>query len=732
MFISLFFQSGPPIDHLDALARARDVTALTQYLADPGVITEGGKNPFALLKTGGGYAMGQMGWHARLLEPRDGTARYVVFSTPIIVEDAGELLFRIDKGGKLVYIPEQDDLGMQLHDHNFAVWFDLPAHRVKVFDNFSCGWTGKEHPHFLFRMTPTLQVSSVTTVDSKPVQWAQAGGVVAISAPKVNRFMVTYSGDLVKPGFAKQIGPDEATLSGSMWYPMIARHPTTYSIVIHAPVNWLALAQGRLRETKVEGNERVTLFEMDRPVCWFSATAGPYRQVTTRINGIDFSTISASASDDAMRRQNENNAEVIDFYSKTFGKYPFDRWTTVDSTQFQEGVGALEAYSFATYPAGGVPFLDTHEPAHTWWGGIINNDYLQSIWNESFADYSQVMFNVDQPVGNREERHRAYFPHNGYSPDFDAAPMARSGQDIGPPATALGYAKGAYVLQVLEDELSADTFIQCLQEWIRSNPLGHIGAWEDFEHVVDRVAGRDLTWFFDEWVRGKGLPNFSLVDGAWDDEHSRFSGKVAFQGPAYRLDLDAVLEYPSGGRSYTRVSIDPSTGGRFTIVSKERPVVVALDPFYKIARRHAPSYVPVTLSGFSRSQVIVDPATPSWLRPVTGGAGELRPIGDSFDLDGVFLVGPATTPVIRTLGRSVGITVEGDQLTWEGTTIDLRDGGALAVVDLPGGKHCMIGLGTCSRAPLTGHARLMLFDGKGRMLRALTDPIDQGPLSVRL
>ena len=90
----------------------------------------------------------------------------------------------------------------------------------------------------------------------------------------------------------------------------------------------------------------------------------------------------------------------------------------MDSTQFRQGVGALEAYSFATYPAGGVPFFDTHEPAHTWWGGIINNDYLASIWNEGFADYSMVLFKRDQPIGDMPERQRAYAAQVAYAPQF--------------------------------------------------------------------------------------------------------------------------------------------------------------------------------------------------------------------------------------------------------------------------------------------------------------------------
>ena len=105
------------------------------------------------------------------------------------------------------------------------------------------------------------------------------------------------------------------------------------------------------------------------------------------------------------------------------------------------------------------------------------------------------------------------------------------------------------------------------------------------------------------------------------------------------------------------------------------------------------------------------------------------------DLDGVFVVGsPETLPALAPLCEKVGFHVDnGDKLTYKGTTIDLSTSVcAVALVDLPGGKHCVIGLGTCSMRPDFGRARLAVFDVKGELLRAETDPIETGSLVFRL
>jgi hypothetical protein len=103
------------------------------------------------------------------------------------------------------------------------------------------------------------------------------------------------------------------------------------------------------------------------------------------------------------------------------------------------------------------------------------------------------------------------------------------------------------------------------------------------------------------------------------------------------------------------------------------------------------------------------------------------------DLDGVFLVGhPDGVPAMRDLCRKAGFVVAGDKLTYDGTTIDLDEGAALAIVDLGNGKSCAIGLGTTVRPPNVGNSRLCLVDGRGRFLRGVTEPRKTGPLVFRL
>jgi hypothetical protein len=720
-FSALLFQR-PDLDQLDQLAKSKDVAGLTQYLA-----AVPNPNPFAVFKTGGAYAAGRLGWKAKGLTTPDGV-KYVVFSTPMIEEDHGELLFRVDGAGKLVFVPESDNLGVELDRHNFDIRFDLPNGKLIASDRIDCRWVDvRRRAHFVLRTSPTFVVSSITDLLGKSIPFAQAGGIVAVSpGDRPLRFVANYEGTTKMPAFDRQISPREATLSGSVWYLSIARRPAPYDITIRSPKDWTALAQGNLVSTAIEGDERVTKFHNALPVCWYGASAGPYKTIVDKIDGREYAVMSTTLTDAEMHLQNYLNSEVVDFYSKQFVPYPYKRWTALDSWQFHGGPGALEAYSFATYP-GGLPGPDSHETSHTWWGGILNNNYLKSLWNESFAVFCSGLYARNQRHGKTEELAHAYVSVSSPFAAYNMAPLSDSGVHIGPAAAALGYGKGAYVLQMLEDDMGTETMIRCMREWIKTNPDRHIGSWEDLEKVVNKVSRQDYTWFFDQWVRRPGYADPALERASWSN--GSLTGAVKFKGDVYRLRTDVLIQFPNGTRRAERIDVVPSGTdiGEFRLKC-DRPSLVSIDPWQKVLRQRNPEEQRITLErDLSRMKAYVDPAHADYLSPMAYSS-DFQSVPT--DLSNVLLIGlPDSTPSMKNLCETAGFEVDGHFLTYKGTKVDLDHGGAIAVVDLPDGKLAAVGMGKTIVSPNLGNARLLLFNEYGQILRAVTDPVMTGPLA---
>jgi hypothetical protein len=193
------------------------------------------------------------------------------------------------------------------------------------------------------------------------------------------------------------------------------------------------------------------------------------------------------------------------------------------------------------------------------------------------------------------------------------------------------------------------------------------------------------------------------------------------------MPLDVMLQFKDGHRIFK--TFDTKDGDRIAIPGA-KPDIVSVDPYRRALRIIAENESPIEINGATTTAKYVDPKHQDWM---ANYRGEAQPYEDGKSLDGAFVVGsPESMPVMKPLCDQVGFVVKGNTLTYKGTSIDLAHACALAVVDLPSGGRCVIGLGKFRVAPDLGHARLALADDLGRFLRGLTEPKTAGNLTFRL
>ena len=698
------------LETIKHLAEARDVAGLTALLdAKPT-----GRSPFNILKTGGAYAVGKFGWTALALDPAGSDRHFFVLSTKLTSEDTGELLLEVTPHG-LNYIPEENALGVHVVRHSFDVRFALANHRAILRDRVTL--EAAKAGFAVFRMGSQYRVD---TIDGKH-SFTQSGGVVALTLPAGRSTLnLAYHASVELPQFAASVTSDEATLTNDYWYPMIARGPAPYDVTIHVPKGWTAVGQGELVESSDHSGESVFKYRMDLPVVYYSLTAGPFKPYTKMIDGRRFSVWSQAMSGVEKAEQTQLYAPIIKFYNDTFGPFPFSGYGAVVSKSY--GGGALEAYSYATYGTGWLPDEDAHEPSHTWWGGIIPNTYLHSFWNESFADYSSGLYARNVPLGNTDERRLAFVRHSEPSPAWNLAPIAEAGVDIGPAADALGYGKGSFVLDALENELGPKRMKATLRHWVETHSKDRGGEWEDYEQAVNDSVGEDYRWFFDQWLRRTGYPKFTVSDAQFDG--SAVTLKVAFDGTPYRMTAEILFLYTNGREEVKRVVIPPSPTTTLRIEVSEKPKVVSFDPYRRLVREIGVDEAPSTITGAWRTfphYAFGSRASGA----LTGGAKPGSGMPDN--LNGVAVIGmPGDTPIIAELAAKAGFKLEGTRLTYDGTKLDLTQGAALALVDLGGGRSCLLALGAPALRPNTGDAYVALTDRLGRFLRGKTLPKTSG------
>jgi hypothetical protein len=256
---------------------------------------------------------------------------------------------------------------------------------------------------------------------------------------------------------------------------------------------------------------------------------------------------------DALNSLAREVSSSITFFEKYNGPFPFRRLAVSQIPgafgQGWPGLLYLSTYSFlppesqeraglsSTSQENFTDIIPVHEVAHQWWGNVVGWSSYRDQWiDESLAVYLSLLFADTQKVPDHAllawlTRYRKRLITR--APDSDLAPA-----DIGPVTmgTRLAsskspdaydvvvYAKGAWVLHMLRgmlrDPNSHDPdarFVALLHTLVNKYALKALST-EQLQKEIEAVmtpkmdleGGRSLDWFFEEYVRGTGIPHYKV------------------------------------------------------------------------------------------------------------------------------------------------------------------------------------------------------------------------------
>ncbi len=507
-----------------------------------------------------------------------------VFGRYIPVESTGDRIYpviRTPNGLRLGdEILETDTRGFRVRDHALQVRIDPPKSACSITDLVTIERLPGNKPVCLLRLSADMKVESVLLND-KPLVHAAAPGLIAFVAPKgPARFKLRMKyGGVIKHGMGDYILENESVMV-SYWYPHIARLPATHSVAVTVPTGWTAVGQGEPQgTTPVDGGTEFK-FRNSIPTCFFSLDTGKYTILTRESRGRRYSTYMLQPNDSRSNSALDTFEKAMEFFEKSFGPYPYSHYELVQT--LGPFPGALEAYSFATY-AGGNFGAVVHELAHTWWGGIVPNPYTRTLWNESFAVYSDGLFSrqtaASPPARALSGQHRGSSYGRGSLQSF-AIPINVAHDALNGRHSAVGYGKGSLVMRMLEDILGTGATIKSMKRFRDDLKKGEAADWPDFARAVQKTTGKDLKWFWDQWLSRPGVPEVRLTAAEYSPSGSEFELKltVVQAVPAYKLPRVPVrVEFAEGEAMVVEVDLNgPST--TLSLRSPKVPTKVTLDP----------------------------------------------------------------------------------------------------------------------------------------------------------
>jgi aminopeptidase N len=228
--------------------------------------------------------------------------------------------------------------------------------------------------------------------------------------------------------------------------------------------------------------------------------------------------------------------------------------------------------------------LVSHELAHQWFGDLLTCKDWSHIWlNEGFASYFAALF-TEHDRGEDAFRIEMSQELQGYlNSDREyrrpiVEPRYESSDDM---FDGMTYQKGACVLHMLRCLIGDEAWRKGIRRYVAEHQLEVVET-EEFRKAMEAASGKDLKWFFDQWVYKAGHPELKVRWRYEDDDKSvrvrvEQTQAVDESTPLFRLPTTLEVAEDVGGVRTIPIVIDGDSQ-EFVIPAVARPRMVQIDP----------------------------------------------------------------------------------------------------------------------------------------------------------
>lgn len=455
------------------------------------------------------------------------------------------------------------------------------------------------------------------------------------SSANTLKMTIAYQGQINDPpqaaGGLRFVRPDETNghigvdgiylSSETFWYSTVDSTLQTYHLSLTLPDGWEGVTQDKpLSHTQGDGTHTTT-WHIQTPSEALTVSANRFKVERRQWQGIEVATYLFPEEAALAPQYLDATIAYLKVYTGLLGPYPFSTFAVVENF-FPSGLG-MPAF---TLLGQGVmrrgytqPYSLGHEIVHSWFGNSVFNDFAQGNWVEGLTTYLSNYY-YDEATGNTEAafntRRRMLHEYNVYTSPGDDYPILAFHHKETRRDNAVGYQKTALVFHMLRQEIGDQAFFHGVRQIVREG-TGRYIEWPDLKKIFSAVSGRDLDWFFTQWVDRAGAPDIDWEKIAVKHDPQQpgqyvISGTITQHDPLYRVTLPLQIELEDGARHSTNLHLS-GTLAPLDLQVPARPTRLRIDPDHQILQRLGRKQLPPMLNLWETdtSRTVILPQAPT-------------------------------------------------------------------------------------------------------------------------
>ena len=401
----------------------------------------------------------------------------------------------------------------------------------------------------------------------------------------------------------------------TMYYPVTGEGMSVFSVTTNTPADYLTVTDGRLDNNSVKkskkGDRRMMRWTGTYPAdgLYLSGAVWELREDEhngTKVYGFFF------AEDSALSVQYvDASKSYLQMYEELLGKYPYAKFAAVENF-FPTGYG-MPSWTLLGQAVVRLPWIVDislgHEVAHNWWGNGVFVDYKSGNWCEGLTTYCADYLYKERkpPYSAKGYRMTVNQDFTAYVTEANDFPLTQFRSREETYTRAIGYGKTMMVYHMLRKYLGEDAFWAGLKKFYNDN-LFKFASWADIQSSFESVSGKDLDWYFQQWVEKPGAPELVVSNVSLNEDTSGYAIKfdLDIKG-SFKLNVPVVVSYPNKEETHWNLLSE----GTHTIELNaiEKPSGIAVDPEFDVFRILSRDEYPASLAEVfgAEKQIIILP-----------------------------------------------------------------------------------------------------------------------------